>query len=76
MKIIRGFVETLQRSVAGAGELLHAIVGLLGQSQLRVRALLRRLALRDVFRPRAYLDMREVGGRDGERRLRLVKLGN
>ena len=43
---------------------------------MRVRALLSGLALRDVFRPRAHLDMREVGGRDGERRLRLAELGD
>ena len=73
--MIRGFVEALERRVAGSRELLDAIVGLLGERQIRGGAFDRGLALRDLLGSRTGLDIGELGGGDREASFRFLKLG-
>ena len=69
-------VEPLQRRVAGSGQLLDAVIGLLRELEIGVGAVERGLLLRDHFGARARQDIGELGLGDAERGLGLAQLGH
>ena len=73
---IRHLVEPLQRRVAGAGELLDAVVGALGEGEIRFRRFVFRLALGDRLGPRPGEDVGELGLGDVDAGLGLTPFGD
>ena len=73
---VRDFVETLQRRVAGAGEVLDPGVGLIGEREVGVGALYRGFLLSNDFRARAHENIGELGLCDVNAGLRLTPFGD
>jgi hypothetical protein len=66
----------LDRGIARASQLLHAIIGVLGERQIGGRGLDRGFALRDHLGPCACLDIGKLRRSDCEARFGLSKLGD
>jgi hypothetical protein len=73
---VRGLVELLQRRVAGAGEVLDAVVSFLGEDEVGLGALERGLLLIDHFHARAHQGIGELGLCDLNAGLGLTPFGD